>query len=79
MDEFVQKCYKVACDGEKDRGSDGVVYSSEDMIGYLFLHELQLPQEFKDNVQDLLDDIGGEYFVVIQKQNCNLHVSKIVK
>jgi hypothetical protein len=78
MEEFIQKCYKIACEGEMNRGPGGLIYADEEHIGYLFLHELQVPAKFREKVEELVEeDEAQAYFVVIQKESLNLHISKI--
>ena len=78
MEEFIQKCYKVACEGEGNRGPGGFIYTDEENIGYLFLHELQVPDQFREKVEEIQEeDDAQSYFIVIQKESLNLHISKI--
>ena len=78
MEDFIQKCYKVACEGEVNRGPGGLIYADEENIGYVFLNELQVPEKFREKVEEIQDEEDAQsYFVVIQKESLNLHISKI--
>ena len=77
MEDLAPKCLAVALRGERDRSSGGVVYADEERIGYAFLHELNLPPGFRDELhKDMLDDEDRHYFV-IHNVSSQLHVFKM--
>ena len=54
-----------------------MVYADEERIGYAFLHELNLPPGFRDELhKDMLDDEDRHYFV-IHNVSSQLHVFKM--
>lgn len=80
MDPFMLKCYEVAVLGEHDKGDGGVVYAEGTSIEYCLLGDLKLiklPTEFRDRVTELVEESRAEFFVLLQKQDLHLHVSKL--
>ena len=80
MDKFAETCFEVACNGEINRGLGGLLYADEQHIAYVFLHELSIPDDFREQIeQSQEEDDAKKYFILIQKETNNLHVLKIQK
>ena len=69
----------VAISGEKNIGP-GVVFIDiqEESARYVKFDDLQ-PANFKNKLEDMVNEDGDKYFYMVQKDNLNLHVFKTLR
>lgn len=73
----VNNIIEVAHNGEKTRGSNGAVLVDEDksVVVYLLINEF--PEDFQENLSDLLTEDESQHIFVVKKQNDVLDVLKL--
>lgn len=80
MDEaLIKQCFLTALHGEKERGSDGVIYcdlTCKDVV-WLKIDEVT-PSDLREAVRDLLTEDTQNYFVLV-KQDMNIDVVRVEK
>lgn len=80
METTLSNLVAVALRGEQSRGGGGaVLYNAETRAAsYLFPSEFKV-EAFREKLQEMIDDDGGEHFFVVVESDKQLHVSKMRK
>ena len=73
-------CLETAIRGERERGTDGVVWYDLNTrtITYLLSSEVE-PSELRESVSDLLTEEGDTFFFVLVKQGEKVDIAKVNK
>lgn len=65
--------------GERERGSSGVVWSKLDSLVYTLLSEIE-DDIIRENLVDILNECGNEYVILcIEEQDNTVHVTKVLR
>lgn len=65
--------------GERERGSSGVVWSKLDSLVYTLLSEIE-DEIIRENLADILNECGSEYVILcIEDQDKTVHVTKVLR